>query len=281
MPSSRVFVPLVAMIVACTVGRFARVFSGVFAVVSCSPSRSGPYATAGGPHTGPHREPLDLLPHQRRHGRHRGRVSPLADRSSGRSPHRCCSGWCACCRPAGGESSSCRSRSTPRSRDPRQRPGDPRLVVPLDRRERRTRPARRPCRATPLLGRDGRDEHERVAVAALMHDSVLGALLAADRAHDPARERSFAVSMAREALTGWRTPRRTPSKEATSRSPRCAWPTTSRPPLASSGSTDVVRHVDEGTPHVPGRIARALVSRRCRPSPTPYSTPMRRASRCS
>jgi len=43
-------------------------------------------------------------------------------------------------------------------------------------------------------------ERERVAVAALMHDSVLGALLAAERAATP-RERTLAVSMAREALT--------------------------------------------------------------------------------
>jgi len=44
-------------------------------------------------------------------------------------------------------------------------------------------------------------ENERVEVAALMHDSVLGALLAAERAETP-RERSLAVSMAREALAG-------------------------------------------------------------------------------
>ncbi len=43
-------------------------------------------------------------------------------------------------------------------------------------------------------------EKERVAVAALMHDSVLAALIAAERADTP-RERALAVSMAREALT--------------------------------------------------------------------------------
>ncbi|WP_309069824.1 ATP-binding protein, partial [Microbacterium sp.] len=43
-------------------------------------------------------------------------------------------------------------------------------------------------------------EQERVAVAALMHDSVLAALIAAERARTP-RERQLAVSMAREALT--------------------------------------------------------------------------------
>jgi signal transduction histidine kinase len=43
-------------------------------------------------------------------------------------------------------------------------------------------------------------EHERVAVAALMHDSVLAALIAAERAGTD-RERSLAMEMAREALT--------------------------------------------------------------------------------
>ena len=43
-------------------------------------------------------------------------------------------------------------------------------------------------------------EEERVAVAALMHDSVLAALIAAERAQSE-RERDLAVAMAREALT--------------------------------------------------------------------------------
>lgn len=43
-------------------------------------------------------------------------------------------------------------------------------------------------------------EAERVAVAALMHDSVLAALIAAERAATP-REEALAVAMAREALT--------------------------------------------------------------------------------
>lgn len=43
-------------------------------------------------------------------------------------------------------------------------------------------------------------EEERMSVAALMHDSVLAALLAAERAHSD-REGELAVAMAREALT--------------------------------------------------------------------------------
>ncbi len=44
-------------------------------------------------------------------------------------------------------------------------------------------------------------QEERVAVSALMHDSVLAALIAAERADGP-RARSLAMSMAREALEG-------------------------------------------------------------------------------
>lgn len=44
-------------------------------------------------------------------------------------------------------------------------------------------------------------QEERVAVSALMHDSVLAALIAAERA-ESTRARSLAVSMAREALEG-------------------------------------------------------------------------------
>ncbi len=43
-------------------------------------------------------------------------------------------------------------------------------------------------------------EQERVAVGALMHDSVLAALIAVERAHTQ-RERTLAIGMAREALT--------------------------------------------------------------------------------
>lgn len=44
-------------------------------------------------------------------------------------------------------------------------------------------------------------EQERMEMAALMHDSVLSALIAAERASSP-RERELAASMARDALTG-------------------------------------------------------------------------------
>lgn len=102
-------------------------------------------------------------------------------------------------------------------------------------------------------------EQERLAVAALMHDSVLAALIAAERAHTP-RERTLAVAMAREALT--RLANTEQGAEEGSDEPRDA----------ASIADDIERaaqelgvgvHVDRvitaDTPSMPGRIARALV----------------------
>lgn len=102
-------------------------------------------------------------------------------------------------------------------------------------------------------------ERERVAVAALMHDSVLGALLAAERAETP-RERTLAVSMAREALTRLANAEKDP------------WEGSDEPVDATRLADDlesaagemgvhlsVARTLEEGTPRVPGRVARALV----------------------
>lgn len=102
-------------------------------------------------------------------------------------------------------------------------------------------------------------EHERVAVAALMHDSVLGALLAAERAETP-RERTLAASMAREALTRLANAEDDP------------WEGTDEPVVVARLADDieisarelgvtlaVTRAVEAGAPRVPGRVARALV----------------------
>lgn len=102
-------------------------------------------------------------------------------------------------------------------------------------------------------------ESERVAVAALMHDSVLGALLAAERATS-ARERSLAVTMAREALM------RLANAE------KDAWEGSDEPVDAERLAEEleesarelgvqlhVARHIEAGTPRVPGRVAHALV----------------------
>jgi signal transduction histidine kinase len=101
-------------------------------------------------------------------------------------------------------------------------------------------------------------EQERVAVAALMHDSVLAALIAAERATTP-RERSLAATMAREALT------RLANTE------QDAHEGTDEPRDAESIATDieaaakelgvdiyVQREISPDSPAIPGRVARAL-----------------------
>lgn len=101
-------------------------------------------------------------------------------------------------------------------------------------------------------------ERERVAVAALMHDSVLAALIAAERAHTP-RERSLAVSMAREALT------------RLANVDQDAGEGSDAPVLLAAFVADLeAASVEAGGPHVtgelphdewalPGRVARALI----------------------
>lgn len=102
-------------------------------------------------------------------------------------------------------------------------------------------------------------EGERVAVAALMHDSVLGALLSAERASTP-RERSLAVTMAREALMRLANAEKDP------------WEGSDEPIDPGDLATEIEkaarelgvqlpvgRALEPGTPRVPGRVARALV----------------------
>ncbi|HWI32579.1 MAG TPA: ATP-binding protein [Microbacterium sp.] len=102
-------------------------------------------------------------------------------------------------------------------------------------------------------------EQERIAVAGLMHDSVLAALIAAERASSP-RERDLAVAMAREALT--RLANAESGGEEGSDEP------IARAQIADSveaGARDLgvgvaVARIDIGMrPVVPGRVARALV----------------------
>lgn len=59
------------------------------------------------------------------------------------------------------------------------------------------------------------EQEERVAFSALLHDSVLAALIAAERAESP-RARSLATSMARDALAGF-APEATPGTDASRR----------------------------------------------------------------
>jgi signal transduction histidine kinase len=102
-------------------------------------------------------------------------------------------------------------------------------------------------------------EQERIAVAALMHDSVLAALIAAERAHTP-RERTLAVAMAREALT--RLANTELDSEEGSDEPRDATSVAEdieRAALELGVDVHAHRTIDPNTPPMPGRIARALV----------------------
>ncbi len=102
-------------------------------------------------------------------------------------------------------------------------------------------------------------EQERIAVAALMHDSVLAALIAAERAHTP-RERTLAVAMAREALTRLANTEQGP--EEGSDEPRDAASLADdieRAALELGVRITVQRDIEPRTPTMPGRVARALV----------------------
>jgi len=102
-------------------------------------------------------------------------------------------------------------------------------------------------------------EQERVAVAALMHDSVLAALIAAERAATP-RERTLAVSMAREALTRLANADR--DAEEGSDDPVSAEVVAEAVAHAAADlgvPLDVAREIAPEGPQIPGRVARALV----------------------
>lgn len=102
-------------------------------------------------------------------------------------------------------------------------------------------------------------EQERIAVAALMHDSVLAALIAAERAGTP-RERTLAATMAREALTRLANTEHD-AHEGTD-DPRDVAGLADDVEAAARDlgvEIDVHRLIAAGNPVIPGRVARALV----------------------
>lgn len=102
-------------------------------------------------------------------------------------------------------------------------------------------------------------ESERIAVAALMHDSVLAALISAERAESP-REHTLAVAMAREALTRLANAERDSGEGSDVPRPATAVADEIENDAGDMGvDLRVSRHILEGTPDVPGRVARALV----------------------
>ena len=101
-------------------------------------------------------------------------------------------------------------------------------------------------------------EEERVAMAALMHDSVLAALIAAERA-DSERARTLAVAMAREALTRLANTEASIAQEGNDEPvTRAQIVAEVRRALSEQGADAVVEEL--GVPAaIPGRAARALV----------------------
>jgi signal transduction histidine kinase len=252
-----VFVPLLAMIVACSIGRFARLFSGVFAVVYVAALAVWPLATMGS-HPVPTEEPwifylINVATVAAVVAFPLGLqvawtiVTPLLFGFS-----RIMQGgfaqefWL----PVGLDVSFALILGsvlvtlgwTYRS-----------VAANVD--ETRARAVTSYAEAAAAAA----TERERIAVAALMHDSVLGALLSAERASTP-RERTLAVSMAREALMRLANAEKDP------------WEGSDEPVEATRLADDieasarelgvdllVQRSVDPATPRVPGRVARALV----------------------
>lgn len=102
-------------------------------------------------------------------------------------------------------------------------------------------------------------EKERVAVAALMHDSVLAALIAAERATTP-RERSLAAAMAQEALTRLanadRDAEEGPDEPV---APASVADALAAAPAEFGITLDVEREISADAVPVPGRAARAIV----------------------
>lgn len=101
-------------------------------------------------------------------------------------------------------------------------------------------------------------EEERVAMSALMHDSVLAALIAAERAESE-RERGLAVTMAREALTRLANTEASIAQEG-SEEPvhRSQIVADLRRTLSEQGADAVVE--ERGVPAaLPQRVARAMV----------------------
>lgn len=102
-------------------------------------------------------------------------------------------------------------------------------------------------------------ETERVAVAALMHDSVLAALIAAERAETP-REEGLASAMAREALTRLANADQDSGEGPDEPVDAAAVAAGLRTVVAGlAPDIPVEAEIGVGVPAVPGRVARALV----------------------
>ncbi len=252
------FIPLAAMVIACAFGRFARTFSGIFAVAYLAVLALWPVATIGGPVPSPTENPwiFYLI-----------NVATVAALVAFPLPLQVA--WTVAAPLLFGLVRLVQANFEP----------DFVLPVVLDVSfasilgavlvtlvwmyrgiaanvdETRTRAVASYATAAASEA----TERERVAVAALMHDSVLGALLAAERASTP-RERTLAVSMAREALMRLANA----EKDSLEGSDEPVDATQLADDIESAAheigvDLAVLRRVQDGTPRVPGRVARALV----------------------
>lgn len=101
-------------------------------------------------------------------------------------------------------------------------------------------------------------EEERVAMSALMHDSVLAALIAAERA-DGDRARELAVAMAREALTRLANTEAAVAEEGSDEPVGTAQIVVELRRSLSELGADAIVEERGGIGLIPGRAARALV----------------------
>lgn len=101
-------------------------------------------------------------------------------------------------------------------------------------------------------------EEERVAMAALMHDSVLAALIAAERA-DTDRARDLAVAMAREALTRLANTEAAVAQEGSDAPVSTAQIVVELRRGLSELGADAIVEERGAAALIPGRVARALV----------------------
>lgn len=101
-------------------------------------------------------------------------------------------------------------------------------------------------------------EEERITMAALMHDSVLAALIAAERAESE-RARDLAVAMAREALTRLANAEASISQEGNDDPVATAQIVVELRRALSELGADAVVEERGGIGLIPGRVARALV----------------------
>lgn len=101
-------------------------------------------------------------------------------------------------------------------------------------------------------------EEERVAMSALMHDSVLAALIAAERAEGE-RAQDLAVAMAREALTRLANTEAIVAEEGSDEPVAAAQIVVELRRALSELGADAVVEERPGIGAIPGRVARALV----------------------